>query len=147
MNLIFSVIFSWMNAFSFAQSPVDWEISIDSGNEIVLFKATISEGWHIYSQTVSEDAGPVPTQIVFDPNNSLKFKGKTKEPKGKFVFDENFASKLKTFEDEVTFTQKIAWNGNATMKGTITYMACNNEGCIPPVTLPFELVINENQTK
>jgi len=144
---MFSLIFLFFNTCAFTQQPVQWSVSYESKNNTIHFKATIEEGWHIYSQFVSEKAGPIPTSISFDKNQSIKLKGKTKEPKGKTEYDENFASNLKTFEKEVIFTQKIKLKSQEKVKGTLTYMACNNFGCIPPIDVPFEITIFENQNK
>ena len=43
-------------------------------------KATIDEGWHLYSQYINNKIGPVPTAFVFTPTEKVKLIGKTEEP-------------------------------------------------------------------
>ena len=38
----------------------DWEFSFDVELGDLKMKATIADGWHLYSQSVSEDIGPIP---------------------------------------------------------------------------------------
>ena len=69
MKKLLVTLFLLMSVLSFAQifNPVEWDFSYKrlSDNEIELqFKATIDEGWHVYSQFI-EDDGPVPTELIF----------------------------------------------------------------------------------
>ena len=35
----------------------------------------------------------------------------------------------------------VKLNGKTKLSGTIEYMVCNDEKCLPPVTIPFEVTI------
>jgi len=44
--------------------PVKWEVSstkIDNSTFEVLYKAKIGKGWHLYSQFLESNEGPIPT--------------------------------------------------------------------------------------
>lgn len=122
-----------------AQTPVDWSVNYDATNSQVVMKAEIEEGWHIYSQYVNSAAGPIPTSFTFAPNKKVKIKGKTKEPKPIEEYDHNFEANLLFFENKVEFTQPVKVKENTVYNLTITYMVCNEEMCLPPVDVPFEL--------
>ena len=47
-------------------NPVTWNFAVE-GNEFV-FTADIEEGWHLYSQHLPPDDGPIPTSFNFDKN-------------------------------------------------------------------------------
>ena len=91
--------------FWFGQSqilePVTWTTSVEkiSDTEFVLVsKASIKEGWHLYSQDVPE-GGPIPTTFSYDNSNgTFNLQGKTDEPEGHVVDDPVFNMKIKFFD-------------------------------------------------
>lgn len=117
----------------FGQSNVQWDNKFNAASSSIEFKATIAEGWHLYSQFISDDIGPVPTTFVFESNSKVKLIGKVTEPTPIQKYDENFEGMLDFFEGEVIFTQKVALKKSTVLKGTITYMVCNNTMCLPPI--------------
>ncbi len=49
-------------------NPVHWSYAAKKTSPteaVVLLKATVDKGWHIYSQTV-KDGGPIKTSFTFD---------------------------------------------------------------------------------
>lgn len=136
LPLIISLVFtSHLNA----QAPVDWSVNYDAATSQVVMKAEIEEGWHIYSQYVNSAAGPIPTSFTFLPNKKVKIIGKTQEPKPIEEYDHNFEANLLFFENKVEFQQPVKVKENTVYNLTITYMVCNEEMCLPPVDVPFEL--------
>ena len=124
--------------------PVKWSFSInniDKNSAEIVIKATISNGWHLYSTSLP-DNGPIPTTISFPEIQNAKLSGAL-QTKSKLYeeYDPNFEMLLKWFEREAVFVQKIIFTGKGKVKisGSVRYMACNNETCIPPVTEEFEL--------
>ena len=93
--------------------PVKWDVTIkkQQGDEYnILIKATIDEGWHLYSQKQfgSEFEGPIPTEITF--NNSpetFELIGKTQEPEVVPIHDPVFDLDVIFFADKVMFIQPI----------------------------------------
>ncbi len=100
--------------------------------------ALIDKGWHLYAQDAGE--GPEPTTIAFSKNPLLKLDEKVRE-EGKLEksFDPNFNSELKYYSNKVSFVQKVKLKSAAAtvLKGSVTYMVCNDRKCLPPKEVPF----------
>ena len=125
-------------------TPVHWSYGAKkiSNNEAVVFiKATIDDGWHVYSQTVKE-GGPIKTTITFPVSASYTLIGKTIEPTPITRNEKVFNMDVSFFEHEVIFQQKIKLKtGQATVKGTLEYMTCNDHQCLPPEDVEFSVAI------
>ncbi|MDG1331342.1 MAG: protein-disulfide reductase DsbD N-terminal domain-containing protein [Crocinitomicaceae bacterium] len=131
---------------SFGQEEVAWTYSYDSDSETITITAEIEEGWHLYSQYIDENLGPVATAIQFEENkDQFKLVGKTVEPTPITEYDKNFEGELSFFKDSVKFTQKLKLKTSGEVRGTITYMICTEEMCLPPVDIDFNLMINKNE--
>lgn len=134
-----------MIGFAHAQflNPVKWTYSskkiADKTYEIHI-TALVDDHWHIYSQDAGE--GPVPTSFAFTKNPLLTLQGKVSEV-GKLEksFDKNFNSELKFYEKQVDFVQKVKVKTAAStvVKGTVTFMVCNDRQCLPPKDIPFSV--------
>lgn len=105
--------------------------------------ANLLEGWHIYSQHVASDLGPVPTAFSFENNNLFSLVGNVIEPESIHKYDPTFETSLDYFENEVTFKQKIKTIQTTNLNGVITYMACNEIRCIPPSDQKFTITITK----
>ena len=125
-------------------NPVHWSYGAKriSKTEAVLFmKASIDEGWHIYSQTI-KDGGPVKTTFTFPANTTYQLVGATIEPKSITVFEKVFGMYVSYFEKSVIFQQRIRLKADQTVvKGQLEYMTCNNKQCLPPEDLDFEVPV------
>ncbi len=141
MKRIFLLLIFFSSLFSFAQSPVEWKISFNKEKNEIEFKATIKEHWHLYSQHVLNEMGPVPTSFHFDAQDKITFVGPVIEPKAIEQYDSNFEATLNFFEKEVVFTRKVAPNSEGTITGFITFMVCDDTRCIPPTDFPFSIKI------
>jgi len=126
-----------------AQKPVNWSWNYEASTHAIQFKVELSEGWHVYSQHIKNDVGPVPTQFVFEKTSGIELVGEVTEPTPVQKYDENFEATLNFFEKEAVFTQKIKGDSGE-VKGTITYMVCNETMCLPPVDLPFLIALDKN---
>lgn len=124
--------------------PVKWSYAAKktSKTEATLYlKATMDEGWHIYSQNIP-DGGPVKTTFTFAPSKAYKTIGKTTEPKAIVKFEKSFDMNVSYFEKSVVFQQKVKLTGaNATVKGTLEYMVCDEAQCLPPETVDFSIPV------
>ena len=72
----------------------------------------------------------------------ISFDGKVKEiGKMEKSYDKNFNSVLKYYAKKVDFVQKIkVKTAIATaVKGTVTFMVCNDRQCLPPRDVPFTI--------
>ena len=121
--------------------PAKWSFdSKQDGDKVTLvFKATIDKGWHLYDTNLP-DGGPVPTSFHFNDNSKIELVGKmtTKQtPIDKF--DETFQMKLRYFETKAEFVQevKLKTTEPVTIDGTLEFMCCNDETCLPPTEVDF----------
>jgi len=126
-------------------TPVKWSYAAKKTSPteaVVLIRATIDKGWHIYSQTV-KDGGPVKTSFTFPASKEYTLVGKTIEPTPITRFEKSFSMNVSFFENTVTFQQKIKLKaGKATVKGQLEYMTCNDQKCLPPDNVDFTVEIN-----
>lgn len=145
LKTIISLLFILITALSYGQDKVQWSYSFDSELSMVLVKAEIAEGWHLYSQYIENEIGPIPTSITFEESNGVQIIGETIEPESLKEYDPNFEGDLNFFKDEVVFKQKIKLEKekSATINGVVTFMVCNDTMCLPPTDLEFSLMINK----
>ncbi|XOV67645.1 MAG: protein-disulfide reductase DsbD domain-containing protein [Fluviicola sp.] len=140
MKIGISSIFFFLCTFVVsAQEYVSWEVSYEADASEIYVAASIEEGWHLYSTEKVSEMGPVPTEIVFEETEGMNVQGKLKEPKPKVSYDPNFGETLYYFEEFVQFSQSVTVNGAESVNGTITYMVCNDEMCMPPVDYKFTI--------
>lgn len=127
--------------------PVDWFVTTQktgSNTFEVNIKAQIEPEWVIYSMRTPEN-GPIPTQIVFDePGKEIFFNAElTEDLIPTETYDELFGQSVIKFSKEASYTQMVTSDiKNATLSGSITYMACNGKQCMPPKQVPFVTVLN-----
>jgi hypothetical protein len=125
-------------------TPVHWSYGakkLSKDEAVVFIKATIDDGWHVYSQTVKE-GGPIKTTITFPVSATYTLIGKTIEPTPITRNEKVFNMDVSFFEHEVIFQQKIKLKtGQATVKGTLEYMTCNDHQCLPPEDVEFSVVV------
>ncbi|MFB1022290.1 MAG: protein-disulfide reductase DsbD family protein [Vicingaceae bacterium] len=127
-------------------NPVSWKTEIkelENGRFELQMTASIEEGWHLYSQSLPSDDGPIATEFTLKESTDFLIEGKVNEPKPKTEFDPNFDMDLNYFEDEVTFTQVIKSKVPDAYKMTaeVYFMVCDAEKCLPPeyVDLEFDI--------
>lgn len=135
--LLFTLLFTIQVVYS--QDIVRWEFTYNSQTGNVEMKASIKEGWHLYSQFVNNDVGPVPTTFTFRTSNDIQLKGAVTEPKPIQKYDENFEAMLDFFEGEVVFTQQVSFKKEAVLEGSVTFMVCDDTMCLPPVDKTFTI--------
>lgn len=124
-----------------------WKFTIEQKNEteaILILTADIRETFHIYSQFLNSNDGPIPSSFEFTPNKNFELVGKVEEGAGHEIFDEAFQMKLLTFEKTAVFKQKIKILSKEkfTVEGKLSYMACDNRMCLPPADVPFSFGVN-----
>ena len=124
-------------------NPVKWTYTAkkiaDKTYELHM-TASIDGNWHLYAQDAGE--GPEPTTFSFTANPLIKFDGKVKEiGKLEKSYDKNFKSVLKFYAKKVDFVQKIKVKSSiaTVVKGSVSYMVCNDRQCLPPRDFPFSI--------
>ncbi|MGY8955360.1 MAG: protein-disulfide reductase DsbD family protein, partial [Flavobacteriales bacterium] len=126
-------------------NPVSWDFSQKqvSDNEIELqFKATIDDGWYLYSQFIGDD-GPVPTEFTFTTEGGYSLVGTPKEGEPIEEFDPNFDMILKYFKNEAIFTQivQVSSSEDFNLDGNVYFMVCDEAQCLPPEEVEFSFEI------
>ncbi len=146
-NIIFALSLL-VNTVSIAQlkNPVSFIYTakkIDAKTYELHISATIEAGWHTYSQTTPA-GGPVATTIVFGKNPLILLVGHPKEV-GKLEqhHEKLFGVDVKQFSNQVDFVQKVKLKKsvNTNVTGTIEFMVCNDQECLPPTTNKFSIAI------
>ncbi|MDX1445784.1 protein-disulfide reductase DsbD N-terminal domain-containing protein [Lishizhenia sp.] len=138
---IFALLLS--SVVALGQDKVTWTANYNAEDSTIVLHADIAEGWHLYSQNLENDMGPIPTEITFSPNELVTFSEETIEPEPKQSFDENFGANLSYFEKSVDFTNKIIAQDTTTVNITVMYMICNDEMCLPPTEKTLTITINK----
>ena len=130
-----------------AQTPYTWAFSakkISNGVYEIHCVADVSAPWHTYSQ-LTPAGGPVPTKFSFAKNPMYRLEGPVKE-NGKMITKHEavFGVDVKYFEGKVDFVQKVNLKGNAktNFTGSVEFMVCNDEQCLPPANQKFTVVLN-----
>ena len=133
----FPVLFVFIFHFSHAQvsDPVSWltKTSRASQGEMILtFSAALAPGWHLYSQHM-KPGGPIPTRFRFNSDDDYLLTGVTQERGEAVTFhDDLYDLEVTWYADLVIFSQLIKVVGPvSTVTGTVEYMVCNYELCIP----------------
>ncbi|WP_432714007.1 protein-disulfide reductase DsbD domain-containing protein [Pedobacter sp.] len=145
LTLILSLfLFTAAGAFAQIENPVTWSYGqkkISKTEAIIYLKATIEDGWHIYSQDL-KPGGPIKTSFTFAPSKDFVKVGKTIEPKAMSKFEKVFNMNVGYFEKQVIFQQKVKLlKPTATIKGTLEYMVCDESKCLPPTEVNFTVQV------
>lgn len=145
-KLVLAVVALFFNITAFGQilKPVTWSYAAKktSATEAVIYlKATIEDGWHLYSQFMKE-GGPVKTTFTFPKSASYTLIGTTIEPKVTKKFEPNFNMDVSYFEKSAIFKQKVKLkNPKAIVKGKIEFMVCDDHQCLPPDEITFSVAV------
>lgn len=142
-NLPFLFLAVFISFASFSQEKVQWTFDFNQDSSYILLHAKMSEGWHVYSQFVAPDAGPVPTEFEFQNNPNVRLIGGVKEAVPVKIYDTNFGAEVLYFGGETVFKQKIELKKTTILKGNVVYMVCNDEICLPPTEKQFEIKLTK----
>ncbi len=122
-----------------SRAQVDVSVSYHraSATEVdVIFKATIAKGWHVYSTNIP-DGGPIAASFGIDKADGAEPIGALKPGAGvKQAYDNIFGMNVAYFEHQATFTQRVKLTQKSySLKGYLEYGACNDQNCLPPMTV------------
>ena len=105
----------------------------NTANAEIVFTGKIDAGWHVYSTGIG-DGGPTEATFHVNTLDGVELVGKL-TPRGKEIseYDEMFGMKLRYFENDVQFVQKVKFTRpQYTIDCYLEYGACNDQNCIPP---------------
>jgi len=126
----FTFIVSYL---TFSQNPVTFETTVkkvSDSNFQLITNATIEDGWRLYSQNLL-DGGAIPTEFVYEENNSYILLGPTIESESITKFDPIFSLDQTYFESFSTFYQDIQIEKNISyLNAKIYFQACDDIVCI-----------------
>ena len=126
------------------KNPVEWKFSskrVSATSYEVQLTASLEHGWHIYSQHTPA-GGPLATSIQFSKNPLAVLKGSVEEH-GTLEknFEPLFDVEVRQFSDNVRFTQLVTVKSGikTLLKGSVQYMVCDENQCLPARTLNFSI--------
>lgn len=140
-KLFFLFVFLSTTFNVFSQEKVKWTFTYNSKLNQLEMTAEIADGWHMYSQHLNNDIGPVPTSFVFSDASKPQLKATVLEPKPVQEYDPNFEANLDFFKHKVVFVQKLKKGTKGKIEGIVTFMVCNETMCLPPTEVPFSVEI------
>nr|WP_319400087.1 cytochrome c biogenesis protein CcdA [uncultured Carboxylicivirga sp.] len=141
---IVMVLLAASNLLAQFEQHITWEFStrvLDDNKVEVVCEATVDNGWHVYSSVLPEGTA-IPTTIEIEESDAYVVLDGIKEvPDPQKHFDETFNAELQWFEGSAKFSKvvqlKIA--GDVKIKGYVEAMICNDETCMPPEMVDFDL--------
>jgi hypothetical protein len=139
---LFLLLFSPISVLG--QGEIEWNFEYDSKKNELVYTAQLADGWHLYSQYIDENSGPVATAFILHESKALQLAKTIEEPKGITIFDKNFNAEITYFSDEVRFTQGVkSVKKDTVLKGKVLFMVCDDHGCLPPDVVKFEIEIKK----
>ena len=122
---------------------VTWQVTakMTSATEgVAVFKARIAPGWHLYGLELPK-GGPKPTVIDAGASAGIEWTGALVPDRQPVkTHDKMFDIDLTWWDSDIAFRRKfkVTDPANARVAGTITYMGCNDETCLPPANVKFD---------
>lgn len=119
---------------------VTWEFTLNEAGDAIDIKAVMQDAWVIYSQHTEPD-GPIPLEFEFIEISGAELAGPVEELSSVTEeFCDMFEVNVSKFKKEALFRQALKSEGGpVTIKGTVTFMTCDDTRCLPPETVPFEI--------
>jgi hypothetical protein len=145
--LLVAVLVTSLGANAQLESHVKWSYAAkktSATEAIVYIKATMDNGWHIYSQNVKE-GGPIKTTFTYAPSKEYALAGKTTEPKPITKFEKTFGMNVSFFENTAIFQQKVKLKSAKakSVNGKVEFMTCNDIKCLPPDEVEFSIPLGK----
>ncbi|MBQ7162690.1 MAG: thioredoxin family protein [Bacteroidales bacterium] len=132
-------------AFGQAQQQIDatsiasWTHTLsDSG---IVFQASIKQPWHLYDIDLPQ-GGPTSTEFVIEEIRGAQIRGDVRCLTTPVAYhDKVFGMQLRMHQDTAAFLLPLALShsGPLDIKGYIRFMVCNDETCLAPCNLEFQL--------
>ncbi len=135
-------------------NPVSWTFEqqhVEGNIHELFFKASIDDGWAVYSQHIED--GPVPTSFNYEGEvNHFDLIGDNQESGSlrKEGMEPLFGVNVIKFYHDAIFKQRIKISDySKPISGYLEFMTCNEESCLPPKGVDFSFVLspgsNEDQ--
>jgi thiol:disulfide interchange protein DsbD len=140
--LVVALILTSLSVSAQILEPVKWSFDnkyVEDNEVELIFKANIDNGWHLYSTNIPE-GGPIKTSFTFEESTGYELIGGIKQLSTVIKkFDNSFQMELEWFSKEALFSQKVKLKNNAAIivKGSLEFMCCDDETCLPPTDVDF----------
>ncbi|NPA35276.1 MAG: sugar transporter [Chlorobi bacterium] len=143
--ILFFLAYTPLLTFGQVQQPVKWTFEVKEINKYevkVIAHATIDDGWKMYGIKVPEN-GPFPTNIVFEKSENYRpLKKPAEVTPSTLKHDEVFNMDVPFFKKKAIISQNVRIiKRPAVIKGYVEFMTCNNESCLPPDEVEFNLEV------
>jgi hypothetical protein len=131
------------NSIAQSSKQVKWTFTaVKKGAEYeVKATAVVGAAYHIYAQDAGSGVG-LPTKFKFNKNPLLTLNGAVAE-KGKLIIGKEKIGKttvnIRYYNGTVTFVQMVKAKASSNLSGNVSYMVCNDSGCLPPSTTSFDI--------
>jgi thiol:disulfide interchange protein DsbD len=129
------------------EKVVDWTFDIEQKGEKefdLKIHADIKENWHLYSQKLESEDGPIPTEIMLNLHDFAHQEGDVKET-GELhhEFDPNFDMELSFYGNYADFTMNVKVDHlDSLVTGYVYFMVCDDKQCLPPEYVDFIYDLN-----
>lgn len=132
--------------------PVSWDIALypsvsgEANAYDLVFHAEVEPCWHIYSQFLESQDGPLPTWIDITLPAGMDSVGHARECEPLVAYDPNFMMDLQFFEEEVSWVQTLripSPSATDTISGFISFMVCDDSRCLPPEDIDFAMATTD----
>lgn len=146
LSVLFCTVVLAMALSAQMKNPVSWKSSVKmtSATEgVITMTATMEAGWHIYNTVLVEGGEYKNTRINLAESTGIKLIGTPKASAKPITVDDKSFGIISYWEKKVTFTQKfkVTNKDKARVTGTINYMSCNDETCMPPKNEKIDLAV------
>ena len=144
---VLAVVFFMAIVVNAQLNPVTWTFTAKkTGDKTyeVHFKATMQNGWHLYSQKQPSDAIAIPTAFTINANPLFSLEGKVKElGKMKVMKDVALGVSANQYSHTVDFVQKVKLKARVktNFTGNVEYQTCDDKKCLPPKKVNFNVAI------
>lgn len=125
--------------------PTTWKYQVQKTGEDeyeLIFRVTLAEGWHIFSQNPGDEFLVPPSFHFTDRDRDIRLLGRVQE-RGKLKTEkiEGLDNPVHYYEGTVDFVQKVKAKPGSKVHGEQEYQVCNDRHCLPPKTKAFQFSI------
>ncbi len=148
MKHFFLLLFMLVSLQLLAQNPtpVKWTFSAKEdklpNTYIVIAKATIENGWHIFSLNPGGDGFLIPTAMTINNDPIIKIVDSLKMVGNEITKNMDGVGIVHFFEHQVEMHINITSAEKKPISGMVTYQLCNDNMCLPPTDIPFTINLN-----
>lgn len=130
------------------EDPSEWEFKVkkvEDNTYDLIFHVDVKDNWHIFALDPGGEGLFIPPSFDFTENDKYHLVSELRE-EGTIIDEDVEEVGVIHYYKHADFIRRVKVSGNMTVEGTYTYMTCNDEMCLPPVTKPFSFEITDAET-